>query len=102
MSTDFSITTFSDQTKQACDFLRILGNENRLYILCLLIEHGEMSVGQIHTMTTLSQSALSQHLAKMRDEGLVNYRRQSQTLYYYICDDKVARILMTLKEIFCP
>ncbi|MFC0820462.1 ArsR/SmtB family transcription factor [Moraxella marmotae] len=94
--------TFPEQAKQASDFLRVLANENRLQILCLLIEHGEMSVGQIHAMTTLSQSALSQHLAKMRDEGLVSYRRQSQTLFYRICDDKVARIILVLKEIFCP
>ena len=61
-----------------------------------------MSVGQILEHTTLSQSALSQHLAKMRDEGLISYRRQSQTLYYTLCDDKVARIIMVLKDIFCP
>ncbi len=102
MNDAVSNAIFPEQAKQASDFLRILANENRLQILCLLIEHGEMSVGQINAMTTLSQSALSQHLAKMRDEGLVSYGRQSQTLYYRICDDRVARIIMVLKEIFCP
>lgn len=94
--------TLEQQAKQASEFLRTLGNTNRLLVLCLLIEHGEMSVGQILGHTTLSQSALSQHLAKMRDEGLISYRRESQTLYYAICDDKVARIIMVLKDIFCP
>ena len=94
--------TLEQQAKQASEFLRTLGNEHRLLVLCLLIEHGEMSVGQILNHTTLSQSALSQHLAKMRDEGLISYRRQSQTLYYTLCDDKVARIIIVLKDIFCP
>ncbi|TWV84888.1 helix-turn-helix transcriptional regulator [Moraxella sp. VT-16-12] len=94
--------TLEQQAKQASEFLRTLGNTHRLLVLCLLIEHGEMSVGQILEHTTLSQSALSQHLAKMRDEGLISYRRQSQTLYYTLCDDKVARIIMVLKDIFCP
>ena len=61
-----------------------------------------MSVGRILECTTLSQSALSQHLAKMRDEGLVAYRRDAQTLYYSLSDEKVIRILAVLKEIFCP
>ena len=94
--------TLEQQAEQASEFLRTLGNEHRLLVLCLLIEHGEMSVGQILNHTTLSQSALSQHLAKMKDEGLISYRRQSQTLYYTLCDDKVARIIIVLKDIFCP
>ncbi len=94
--------TLEQQAKQASEFLRTLGNEHRLLVLCLLIEHGEMNVGQILAHSTLSQSALSQHLAKMRDEGLISYRRESQTLYYTLCDEKVARVILTLKEIFCP
>lgn len=99
---DFSAQAFAEQSKRAAEFLRTLGNPNRLQVLCLLIEHGELSVGQIHRFGTLSQSALSQHLAKMRDEGLIAYRRDAQTLYYSICDDKVAKIVMVLKENFCP
>lgn len=100
--TSISSDTFEQQTRQAAEFLRTLGNANRLQVLCLLIEHGEMSVGQILTFTQLSQSALSQHLAKMREEGLVNYRRDAQVLYYSLCDDKVAKIVAVLKEMFCP
>lgn len=90
------------QTQQATRFLRTLGNAHRLQVLCLLIEHQAMSVGQIHEHTTLSQSALSQHLGKMRQEGLVDYRRDGQTLYYFLCDDKVIDILTLLKKHFCP
>lgn len=99
---DFSLQAFEEQASQAAEFLRTLGNAHRLQVLCLLMEHGEMSVGQIHSFTKLSQSALSQHLAKMRDEKLITYRREAQTLYYSVCDEKVARIVMVLKENFCP
>ncbi len=97
-----SSNTLEQQTQKAAEFLRTLGNANRLQVLCLLIEHDEMSVGQILTFIHLSQSALSQHLAKMRDEGLVNYRRDAQILYYSLCDDKVIQLISVLKEMFCP
>lgn len=87
---------------QAAALLRALGNENRLLLLCLLIEHGELSVGQMQDGVDLSQSALSQHLARMRNEGLVDYRRESQTLYYFIADDSVGELIATLKNIYCP
>lgn len=82
--------------------LRTLGNEQRLLVLCLLIEHGEMTVGALLDQVALSQSALSQHLAKMREEGLVTYRRESQNLHYRIDNPDVARLVATLKSIFCP
>ncbi len=87
---------------KAADLLRTLGNEHRLMVLCLLIEHEEMTVGSIHSQVALSQSALSQHLAKMREEGLVTYRREAQTLYYRIANPDVQKIVAILKEIFCP
>ncbi len=87
---------------KAAAMLRAVGNEHRLLVLCLLIERGEMSVGALHEHMTLSQSALSQHLAKMREEGLVAYRRESQTLYYRIENPDVAQLIATLKTIFCP
>ena len=88
--------------EQAAAMLRTLGNEQRLLLLCLLIEHGELSVGQLQAEVDLSQSALSQHLAKMREEGLVAYRRESQTLHYRIENPDVAKLIATLKIIFCP
>ncbi|MFJ5438930.1 ArsR/SmtB family transcription factor [Pectobacterium brasiliense] len=91
-----------DGAAKAAAMLRAIGNENRLLVLCLLIEHGEMSVGALFEHIPLSQSALSQHLAKMREEGLISYRRESQTLYYRIENQDVEKIVATLKGIFCP
>lgn len=87
---------------QAAALLRMVGNEHRLLILCLLIEHKELTVGSLHDHIALSQSALSQHLAKMREEGLVTFRRESQTLYYRICNPTVEKLIATLKDIYCP
>lgn len=86
----------------AAAMLRAIGNEHRMLVLCLLIAHGELAVGSLLQHVPLSQSALSQHLAKMRDEGLVTFRRESQTLYYRIDNPDVEKLLTTLKAIFCP
>jgi len=87
---------------RAAAMLRAVGNEHRLLVLCLLIEHDELSVGELHRHLPLSQSALSQHLAKMRDEGLITFRREAQTLHYRIGNPDVTRLIGTLKSIFCP
>lgn len=87
---------------QAAALLQAVGNPHRLLVLCLLIGRGEMAVGALNEMVPLTPSALSQHLAKMRDEGLVTYRREAQTLYYRIDDPNVVKLIGTLKEIFCP
>ena len=87
---------------QAATLLRSVGNENRLLVLCLLIEHGEMCVGALLERVDLGQSALSQHLARMREEGLVSYRREAQTLYYGIADPNVAKLIALLKKLYCP
>lgn len=103
MTTDRSdLERLQDSAAQAASLLQAVGNPNRLLVLCLLIEHGEMTVGALNQMIALSPSALSQHLAKMRDEGLVSYRRQAQTLHYRIEDPNVAKLIATLKDIFCP
>lgn len=88
--------------EQAAAMLRTLGNEQRLLLLCLLAEHGELSVGALHAQVELSQSALSQHLARMREDGLVEFRREAQTLHYRIADPRAACLLATLKTLFCP
>lgn len=87
---------------QAVAMLRTIGNEHRMLALCLLIEHGELTVGGLLEHVALSQSALSQHLAKMREEGLVTFRRESQTLYYRVDNPDVEKLMATLKAIFCP
>ncbi|MDK4544700.1 metalloregulator ArsR/SmtB family transcription factor [Kingella kingae] len=92
---------FEQQAEQAAQFLKTLGNPVRLQILCLLADEKELSVGELVALLPLTQSALSQHLAKLRDEGLVAYRRESQTLYYFVCSENALKLLLILKEMFC-
>lgn len=85
---------------EAADFLKALANDQRLAILCSLLE-GPQSVGEINERVELSQSALSQHLAVLRESGLVATEKQAQTVYYSVTDDKTRRILQLLHECFC-
>ncbi len=87
---------------QAAGFLQLLANDKRLLILCELMQSGEVSVGVLSESVGLSQSALSQHLAKLRAAALVETRRESQTIYYKLVRDaRVRRSLGLLKELFC-
>ena len=86
---------------QVAGILRALANERRLMILCKLVEWGEGNVNSLAEAVGLSQSALSQHLAKMRDEGLVTYRRESQTLWYRIADPRLEELFATLHRLYC-
>ncbi len=80
--------------------LKALANEKRLLLLCQLVE-GECSVGDLNARVDLSQSALSQHLAVLRDEGLVTTRREAQTIYYALAEGPAQQILATLHGIYC-
>lgn len=84
----------------AARVLRLLANERRLLILCELAG-GESPAGALAAKAGLSQSALSQHLAKLRDEKLVATRRDGQSIYYRIADKRLAKLLATLKDVFC-
>jgi DNA-binding transcriptional ArsR family regulator len=99
---DGGIGLLEVEAARVAGVLKLLANESRLLILCRLVIAGEMSVGDLSETVGLSQSALSQHLAKMRAEGLVDYRRQSQTLFYRIANDHAAQLLGALKDIYCP
>jgi DNA-binding transcriptional ArsR family regulator len=70
-------------------------------VLCKLAEHGERTVGDLAGDIGLSQSALSQHLTRMRDEDLVTFRRESQTLWYRISDPRIEALLATLYQLYC-
>jgi len=96
----FELSLFEASAGRAAALMRLLGNERRLMILCQLLE-GELSVGELQPRIGLSQSALSQHLAKMRAEGLVAFRREAQTLWYRIADPRCERLLATLHELYC-
>ena len=97
-----SIEQLAQQSAQAAALLRALANEQRLLILCHLSAASELSVTALGERMTLSQSSLSQHLARLREDGIVNFRREAQTLFYHIVDEKAARLLALLHDIYCP
>lgn len=90
-----------EHATEAAALLRALGNEQRLCILCSLLE-GPLSVGQINERVELSQSALSQHLAVLREHQLVETERQSQTIYYSLPEGPARQVLAVLQSIYCP
>jgi ArsR family transcriptional regulator, virulence genes transcriptional regulator len=96
------IADLERKAAEAARLLKLLANENRLLILCRLVVAGEMSVSDLVEAVELSQSALSQHLAKMRQEGLLATRREAQAVFYRIADPNAARLLALLKTIYCP
>src|SRR5277367_6719818 len=89
------------QAGEAARHLKLLANEKRLLVLCFLATRGEMTVGELVSAVELSQSALSQHLAKLRADGLVTFRRTSQTLHYSVADKRTLQLLQVLKDIYC-
>ena len=96
-----ALKKLAKQAGEAAQLLKMLANEKRLLILCFLAVRGEMTVGELVGIVQLSQSALSQHLAKLRADGLVEFRRTSQTLHYRVADQRALRLLQMLKEIYC-
>lgn len=97
-----SSSRFAAEAAEAVDLLKAMANQPRLLILCYLTEVGEMSVGELASRVDLSQSALSQHLARLREHGLVSTRKVSQTVFYSVCDPKAAQVLALLHDLFCP
>ena len=89
------------RVEDVASLLKALANPRRLTVLCKLVEHGPMTVGDLAVAVGLSQPALSQHLAKMRREGLVAYRRESQALWYRIADLRCETLLTTLHHLYC-
>jgi DNA-binding transcriptional ArsR family regulator len=99
--TNFDLHQFEASASEAAKLLKALSNERRLMILCQLGDR-ELAVGQIQPLVGLSQSALSQHLAVLRQQGVVGTRRDGQTIYYRIADPAAVKVVATLAEIFCP
>ena len=95
------IRAFRQQAEQAASLLKALANESRLLVLCHLAESGELCVGQLQACVGLSQSALSQHLARLREAKVVKTRRESQTIYYSLANQGVKRLIDVLYELYC-
>ncbi len=94
-------TQMESAAQEASALLRAMSNERRLVILCHLAK-GEHSVGRLCELIGMSQSALSQHLAKLRHDDLVTTRREAQTIYYALNGEAVTRVLDTLHDLYCP
>jgi len=95
-----NIQDLTAKSADASKLLSALSNPHRLRILCEL-HQGERSVGSLETSIGLSQSALSQHLAKLRSARIVSTRREAQTIFYSVSDERAAQLLSLLYEMFC-
>jgi DNA-binding transcriptional ArsR family regulator len=98
--TQIDIAEMRSNATQAAELLKAMSNENRLLLLCHLGEK-EMSVSELNGFIDLSQSSLSQHLARLRKDGLVKTRRESQTIYYSIANPSVVKLIGFLQNEFC-
>jgi DNA-binding transcriptional ArsR family regulator len=99
-TTEIDIAELRSNAGEAAELLKAMSNENRLLILCHLGEE-ELSVTELNSFIDLSQSSLSQHLARLRNDGLVKTRRESQTIYYSIANPSVVSLIGFLQQEFC-
>lgn len=88
--------------EQAAALLKAMSNPKRLLILCMLCGSPGISAGDLARATGLSPSATSQHLAKMREEGLIGSQRDAQRILYFIKNAAVNSLIATLKNVYCP
>ncbi len=98
--TAIDVQEMARSADRASKLMKTLGHKDRLMILCQLAE-GEKSVGEMAELLSLGQSPLSQHLSRMRKEGLVATRREAQTIYYSIRSSQASRLIQVLYELFC-
>ena len=99
-ASEFDLAALTPKAAQAADLLGSMAHPKRLLVLCNLLQ-GELSVGELAERVGLSQSALSQHLGKMRALTLVKTRREGQTIYYSLASAEVAAVLNTLYSLYC-
>jgi len=90
----------AEHAADAAGLMKALGNESRLMILCMLAD-GERSVGELNDIIPLSQSALSQQLARLRQQRIVQTRRESQSIYYSLTDGPADKVIHLLHDIYC-
>lgn len=95
-----NIKDITSRAGEAEQLLKALANRNRLIILCEM-HGGERAVAELAETVGLSQSALSQHLARLREDGLVATRRESTSIFYGLADERVSRVISLLHEIYC-
>ena len=97
----FDTADFERRAAEVAGVLSAIANEKRLMVLCKLVEWGEANVTTLAAAVGLGQSALSQHLARLREDGIVTNRRDAQTLWYRIADPRIEDLFATLHRLFC-
>jgi DNA-binding transcriptional ArsR family regulator len=95
-----NVEAVKSKAGEAADLLKSMANDRRLVVLCELVK-GERTVGDLEAVAGLSQSALSQHLARLREAGVVMTRRESQTIYYSLANQGVKRLIDVLYDVYC-
>ena len=95
-----SLARLQKRAGHAATLLKVMANPNRLIILCQLAE-GEKAVGELERVVGLSQSALSQHLSVLRQQGVVTTRRSAQSIFYSLASKEVETIMLALHDVFC-
>lgn len=98
--TVFQISKIEDKAIEAASFLKAMASPHRLMILCQLV-NGEKCVGDIMQETGIPQTSMSQHLNRLKEEGIIDFRRDHRTLYYRIEDKDALKLMHTMYEIFC-
>lgn len=101
ISSDLPIAVLMAHTAEAAEALKLLANEQRLMVLCRLCQ-GECSVGELVELTEMSQSSVSQHLARLREGHMVATRRDGTTIYYRLADERVEALIGALCDNFGP
>ncbi len=99
-STPIPVEKMRELAQEASNVLKQLANEQRLMVLCHLAE-GEKTVTELQSLVGMEQSSLSQHLAKLRNEGIIQARRDSQSKFYSISDENALKIIELLHSIYC-
>ncbi|SEJ39185.1 MULTISPECIES: helix-turn-helix transcriptional regulator [unclassified Achromobacter] len=98
--TDCELAALRESATQACALLKALANEDRLLLLCQLVQ-SERNVGELESLTGIRQPTLSQQLGVLRDEGLVATRREGKYIYYQMASFEVSQVMKTLSSLYC-
>ena len=98
--TNLALEEMESNAREAAKFLKMLSNPTRLWVLCQMVQEPRC-VSELEANLSISQSALSQHLAKLREQKLVKTEKQGQNMYYSIADPKVLRVLELLYTLYC-
>ncbi|APX77640.1 metalloregulator ArsR/SmtB family transcription factor [Achromobacter insolitus] len=98
--TECEVAALRESASQACALLKALANEDRLLLLCQLVQN-ERNVGELESLTGIRQPTLSQQLGVLRDEGLVATRREGKYVYYQMASFEVSQVMKTLSSLYC-